>query len=110
MAKFYGEVGYAQTTETSPGVWEEVITERNHYGDVLKLARKLVSKGGINDNMNVNNEISILADPYANLNFMNIRYVKWSGIHWKVSNVTVNPPRLILSLGGVYNGDAGPTA
>jgi len=109
MAKFYGKVGYAETTEVTPGIWKEVITERSHYGDVLKISRRLAN-GDINDNMTINNEISIMADPYANLNFINMRYVIWSGVHWKVSKVTVNPPRLILNLGGVYNGDEGPTA
>ena len=112
MAKFYGKVGYANTAETPPGsgVWIEGITERNYYGDVLKISRRLQGSGGINDNVNINNEISIVADPFAYENFMNIRYVTWSGVNWKVSNVTIQAPRLILSLGGVYNGDEGPTA
>ena len=110
MAKFYGEVGYANTTETEPGIWEEVITERMYYGDVLKISRRLVNSGSVNDNLKVNNEISIIADPFAYQNFVNIRYVNWLGASWKVTNVVVQSPRLILSLGGVYNGESGPTA
>lgn len=109
MAKFYGEVGYAEITETSPGVYKEVIVKRMHYGDVTKLASRLKNSGGLNDDVAIDNEISILADPYAMANFVNIRYVKWLGANWKTSNITVNFPRLILRLGGVYNGETGPT-
>ena len=110
MAKFYGKVGYALTSEGEPGVWVETITERVYYGDVVKISRRLQQSGGINDDVIINNEISIVADPFAVDNFYNIRYVEWSGVKWKVSNVTVQSPRLLLSLGGVYNGDTGPTA
>jgi hypothetical protein len=107
MAKFYGKVGYAETLETEPGVWTKDITERVHSGDVLRISKRL-QNGGINGNTNVNNEISIIADPYASSNFMNIRYVEWQGVKWSLTNVTVEHPRLILRLGGVYNGDTGP--
>jgi hypothetical protein len=110
MAKFYGKVGYAETTETGPGIWKDVITDRNYYGDVLKVSRRLTNTDNINDNVQVDNEVSIIADPYAYQNFWNIRYVTWMGVNWKVSKVLVQNPRLILSLGGVYNGESGPTA
>lgn len=104
MAKFYGKVGFAETTETRPGVWEEVITERDHYGDLLPNIRRLESGQSINDDVSLNNKISIVADPYAYDHFFSIRYVKWMGAAWKVSNVEVQYPRLILTIGGVYNG------
>jgi hypothetical protein len=110
MAKYYGKVGYANIAETGPGIWKEVITERMYYGDVLKISRRLVNSESVNDNLQVNNEISIVADPFAYENFVNIRYIKWSGVLWKVSNIVVLRPRLILSLGGVYNGESGPAA
>ena len=28
MAKYYGEIGFSETTETSPGVWTEDIVKR----------------------------------------------------------------------------------
>ena len=111
MAKFYGKIGYGLTTETSPGVWEDVITEKNYSGDVLRNSRKLVvagnmtsSSGTLNDNINMTNEISIVADPFANQNFQSIRYIEYMGALWKVLNVEVQYPRLILGMGGVYNG------
>lgn len=105
MAKFYGSIGYADTLETSPGVWEEQITERQYYGDLIRNTRRLESSGNLNDNINVSNEISIVADPFANQNFHLMRYVEFMGTKWKISNVEVKYPRLILTVGGVYNGE-----
>jgi hypothetical protein len=107
MAKFYGPIGYAETKETRPGVFQEIITERNYAGDVLRKARRLESGETINDNISVNNSLSIIADPYAYQHFFAIRYVKWMGAFWKVTNVEVQSPRLILTVGGVYNGPTG---
>ena len=105
MAKFYGKIGYAETTETTPGVWEEVITERDYYGDVIKLTRRWQSTDQLNDNLEVNNIISILADPYANTFLNKMRYVTWMGASWKITSVEVQRPRLLLTIGGVYNGN-----
>lgn len=104
MAKFYGEIGFATLTETAPGVWKEQIAEHKYFGDLLQNSRRLQSADQLNDNINVTNEISIVADPYANANFHSMRYVEFMGTKWKVSNVKVQYPRLILTLGGVYNG------
>lgn len=104
MAKFYGTVGYVETVETAPSVWDEQIIERQYYGDVVKNTKRYEKGEGLNDNLNVNNTISIVADAYAEQHFFAIRYVEWMGARWKVSSVDVQRPRLILSLGGVYNG------
>lgn len=110
MAKFFGSIGYAETQETSPGIHKEIITERDYSGDVLRNSRKLQSGESINDDVVVNNSLSIVADPYAYNHFFAIRYVKWMGAVWKVTNVEVQTPRLLLTIGGVYNGPtAGPT-
>ena len=103
MAKFYGEIGYVETTETEPGVWIENIIKRNYYGDLIRNTRSLVSPGNVNDNINISNEISILADPYANEHFHSMRYVEFMGAKWKITNVEVKYPRLILTIGGLYN-------
>lgn len=104
MAKFYGKIGYANTVETKPGVYEEQIVERSYYGDLIRNTRRLQSADQVNDNINISNEISIVADPYATNNFHTMRYVIFMGTKWKISNVEVSYPRLILTLGGVYNG------
>lgn len=103
MAKFYGEIGYVETIETEPGVWVENIIKRNYYGDLIRNTRSLVSSGNVNDNINISNEISILADPYANEHFHSMRYVEFMGAKWKITNVEVKYPRLILTIGGLYN-------
>lgn len=103
MARWYGKVGYANTVETVPGVHEEQITERSYYGDVHRNTRRLESSGNLNDNVNVAIEISIVSDAYAELNFHAMRYIEFMGARWKITNVQVERPRLILTLGGVYN-------
>lgn len=104
MAKYYGSVGYANNTEPNPGVVVEEITTREYYGDVLYNTRRLENSGEINDDINVSNKISIVADPYALDNFWKIRYATFMGQKWKVKSVDVERPRLILTLGGLYNG------
>ena len=103
MAKFYGAIGYADTIETSPGIYEEQITERNYYCDLLRnSSRWSGSSDSTNDDLNINNQISILADPFAYQNFHSIKYVVYMGSKWKVTNVDVQERRLILTMGGVY--------
>lgn len=104
MAKFYGKIGYASTVETKPGVYEEQIVERSYYGDLIRNTRRLQSSDKVNDDINISNEISIVADPYATNNFHTMRYAVFMGTKWKILNVEVSYPRLILTLGGVYNG------
>lgn len=104
MAKWYGKIGYVETVEVKPGVWKEQVTERNYFGDVIRNTRRLQSTEHLNDDINVSNEISVVVDPYAISNFHNIRYAEFMGANWKVSNAEVQQPRLILTLGGVYNG------
>lgn len=103
MNKFYGKIGFAESKETSPGVWTEEIVERNYYGDVLANTRRLDSSQQVNDNLNVNNRISIVSDPYATEHFHNLRYVEWMGAKWKIGTVEVQFPRLILSISNLYN-------
>lgn len=104
MGKWFGKIGYAVTEETTPGVWVEQITERNYYGDIIRNTRRLQTSDKLNDDINVSNEISIVADPFARDNFHAMRYIEFMGTRWKVSSVEDQYPRLILSLGGEYNG------
>ena len=104
MSKFYGAIGFAETVETDPGVWEEKIVEHLYSGDLIRNTRRLQSSSNtVNDNIEVSNEISIVADPYAEQNFYAIRYAVFMGVKWKINNVEVNYPRLILTMGGLYN-------
>lgn len=104
MAKFYGVVGYGESVETQPGVFVDNIVEYNYYGDVIDNTRQLKEGDSLNDDISVQNSISIVADAYANEHFFAIRYIKWAGALWIVTDVKVQSPRLLLRLGGVYNG------
>jgi hypothetical protein len=104
--KFYGKVGYGASVETAPGVWKDSIVEVQYFGDVVRNTRQLREGALVNDDISVGNSISIVADAYATHNFMDIRYVEWLGKHWTVTAVDVQPPRLVLTLGGIYNGQS----
>lgn len=104
MAKFYGPVGYAEQVQTAPGVWQEQIVERMYSGDLLRNRMQYQSADKLNDDLNIANEVSILADSFAMKNSGKMRYVGFQGSLWKISSIEVQYPRLILTIGGVYNG------
>lgn len=103
MPKFFGVIGYADTRETKPDVYEEVVTEREYFGDVTRNLRRYQQGQNLNDNLELDNAISIVADPFALAHFSQIRYVVWNGAKWKAKSVEVQYPRLLLTIGGVYN-------
>jgi hypothetical protein len=104
MAKFHGKIGYSSVVEKAQGVYVDQPTEREYYGDVIRESKQFTNSGQVNDNLTMNNRISIIADDFANSNFSAMRYVVWAGVYWKISSIEAQRPRLILSLGGVYNG------
>lgn len=105
MAKFFGNIGYIKPVEVEPGIWENKAIERPHIGDLVRNTSRFQSSGGVNDNITISNSVSIVADPYANENFQHMRYVVFMGAKWKIVNTEVQYPRIILTLGGVYNGE-----
>lgn len=105
MTKWYGKIGYIESVEKTPGVWEDLITEREYFGDLNRNTRRLQTTDQVNDNVDISNEISIVADPYAMDNFIAMRYAEWLNVKWKIASVDVQYPRLNLSLGGVWNGN-----
>lgn len=110
MAKYYGVIGYdTGAVEVRPGVMEQQLVEHPAYGDVVRNSRSLQTEEVINPDISVNNSISIVADAYARENFVAMRYLRWMGVLWTVKAVDVEHPRLILRLGGVYNGPTAPT-
>lgn len=109
MAKFYDVIGYVtEDIEVRPGVFEPTMVEHYHFGDVIRNTRQLQGDAKINFDLSVGNSISIVADAYANENFFAMRYLRWMGTLWTVQSVEVERPRLILRLGGVYNGPTAP--
>jgi hypothetical protein len=107
MPKFHGRVGFGESAEASPGVYTDSIFEQSFYGDVIRQSRQLQQADALNENILVGNSISIVGNAYALEHSFAIRYVEWAGELWNVSNVEIQHPRLVLYLGGVYNG---PTA
>jgi len=103
--KYYGKIGFVDQIETKPGVWEEQVTERDYYGNILSVSKRWENTDHLNDNLNISNRISIVADQYAYSHFHTMRYISIYGSKWLVNTVEVKPPRLILSVGGVYNGE-----
>lgn len=103
--RFCGKVGYGETTEIRPGIYDDTITERIYYGDVIRNSRRMNEVGDrINNDISVGNRISVVADEFAYEHFFQMRYVEWNNVLWEISEVEVERPRLILSLGGVYHG------
>ena len=103
MAKWYGRIGFGKTVETAPSVFTEEIEERAYYGDIVRDMRRLQTSDKVNDDLVISNQLSIVADPYACDNFHSIRYATYMGTKWKITDVQVEFPRLILSLGSEYN-------
>lgn len=111
MSKYYGKIGFGETVETSPGVYEERIIEKSYYGDVYRFSRRNESSEFLNDNININVEISIIANPYAYEHIGNMKYISWHKSLWKINSINGDEyPRLLLSIGGLYNGETGSSS
>ena len=107
--KFYGVVGFAADQKEGRGsnegiVKEAPIVERIYYGDTQKLSRRFDTGTDINDDIRINVQISIVSDDYINKHMHSIKYVEFEGSLWKVTAVEPLRPRMILTIGGVYNG------
>lgn len=103
--RFHGKIGFVATTsEDAPSVWKEKIVEREYKGTILRATRTAGGTDKVNGDIQLNNQLSIIADSFANENLYSIKYVTWRGCKWRITNVEVNYPRLILTFGGVYDG------
>lgn len=105
MNKWCGKIGFTYTGEIEPGLWvENEIVERTYFGEIMSNKWKRQNSGNINDDINISNQISILADPYARNHVSAMTWIEFSNEKWKVMDVEVQYPRLIINMGGVYNG------
>lgn len=102
--KFYGKIGFGETVEKDDGIWVDTIIEKDYYGDILKNVKRSEDAAKVNDDISISNQLSIVSDPYLTNHFHAIKYVTMFGTNWKVTSVEVQFPRLLLTLGGVYNG------
>ena len=104
MPKCSGIIGYALVEETQPGVWDENISEKKYFGDLIIDNRRIVDKSEINDNINISNNISIVSNSFMSDNMAFMRYITFMGSKWKISSLDIKPPRIIITIGGLYNG------
>lgn len=104
MAKFYGNVGFLETVETRPGIWEKVEKAHPYRGDLLRNQRRWEKGTSTNDDLVVSNEVSIVADDFLRENAGTIQWVEVLGSKWKVTSMLLDYPRVTLTLGGLYNG------
>ena len=77
MAKFFGDIGFATQVQTSPGIWEDKIIEKQYYGDIFREARRFSGSDEILGSINLSNQISVIADGYITDNVQNLRYAGW---------------------------------
>jgi hypothetical protein len=104
MAKYSGMIGYAIQSETAPGVWEDQIVEKSYRGDIILNQQRWQQSEGANDNLNLDNSISVIADLYAYSNIGFMKYIVMNGKKWKITSLAINRPRIVLQIGGLYNG------
>ncbi len=104
MAKFYGQIGFGTMVETIPDVWESVEVPKEYFGDLVRNQRRWTNGESVNENLEISNEISILLDDFIKENLGAIKWVEVMGQKWKVNSITLEYPRVRLTLGGVYNG------
>ena len=105
MNKYYGNLGFAESVEVRPGVWENQITVKPYYGDAIRYSKSYNVSEKVVDDVNISNQISIVSDPYVMNHFRNLKYLEWLGVKWKVTTIDIQYPRLLLTIGGEYNGD-----
>lgn len=107
MAKYSGNIGFAQCVETpeGSGIWKDLVQPKHYRGDVLNATLRYQNNNEINDDVRITNRISIVADPFAILHSHEIVYAEYMGTRWRVSSIEIARPRIILTIGGVYNGE-----
>lgn len=102
--KFYGKVGFGIMTEVDQDIHRDVITERPYRGDIKRDDLYIDGKKDVNPDLKISQLISFVMDAFAVEHYFNIRYVLWQGVRWNVTNISREPPRLVLRLGDKYNG------
>lgn len=109
MSRFFGNIGYGVTEEIRPGYWDEVMMARPYFGDVIRMTSKNQNGSNANDDIVIGNQFSVVADPFAYVNFSNMKYIEFMGTAWKITSIETRFPRLIITTGGVWNGEKAET-
>lgn len=103
MGRFRGVIGFITTSETEPGVFTEVVSERIYSGDIIQNSRRLEPSQNLIDNVTINNRFSVVGDEYLFTHYLGLRYIVFAGQKWKITGAEHQRPRMILTVGGLYN-------
>lgn len=103
MAKWHGHIGFGISEETAPGVYSLRIIERSYHGDIFRNSRRWSKGEGLNDDLLISNEISVVSDIFAIENLPHMRYVEMYKQKWCITDIEVNYPRITITLGGLYH-------
>jgi hypothetical protein len=98
MARFAGFVGYVTQVESVPGVWSPVENPKYMRGDVIRQ-----SSTSQNGDISLNHRVSLIGDSYTFNNYYNIKWVEIGSAKWSVTSVEIQRPRVIITLGGLWN-------
>lgn len=105
MPKYKGIVGYITEVETSTDIYESVPVEKERILTLEKNSSTWNGSEKVNYDVSLSNRLSFIADPFARTNYQSIRYIIYNGAAWDVLSIDIsNPPRIFLTIGGIYNG------
>ena len=104
MSKYVGLIGFVHNEEIEPGIYEDIVIEKKYRGDITKNYQKFAVGNTISGEVQITNQFSILGNKFAFDHVSDIRYLEWRGNRWVVDSIDIEYPRLILTVGGLYNG------
>lgn len=110
MGKCVVKVGYAMPEEYEPGRWKHVMIEHEYFGETLRNTFEVRTADKVNEDLSLSMDFSLIADPFALQHCGAIRYIEFMGTLWKVTKIEPRYPRIILTAGGVYNGERAQVA
>jgi hypothetical protein len=102
--RYAGKFGFATKSEVRPGVWEDVITEREYLGDVIQRTERQEDESSVLPTAHVTTSFSVLSDGVLKERYSDLRYVTHRGVRWSVNSVIHKWPRLEIYIGEEYNG------
>lgn len=103
MSKYAGLVGYVTQEESVPGVWSPVDKAVMTKGDIIRQSSSVQNDDKVNSDVTLNHRVSLIGDAYAFNNYFNLKWIEIGGRKLEVTSVELQRPRLIVTVGGLYN-------